>query len=61
MRPVGMRAPLALWGDHHPRAREAVPVPPMPRLAAQWREQQAEAQRLDAEIEANLAKLGFGG
>ncbi len=26
----------------------------------QWREQQAEAQRLDAEIEANLARLGFG-
>ena len=33
----------------------------MTRLAAQWREQQAEAQRLDAQIEANLAKLGFGG
>ena len=33
----------------------------MARLAAQWREQQAEAQRLDAEIEANLARLGFGG
>ena len=33
----------------------------MSRLAAQWREQQAEAQRLDAEIEANLARLGFGG
>ena len=32
----------------------------MARLAAQWREQQAEAQRLDAEIEANLARLGFG-
>ena len=32
----------------------------MARLSAQWREQQAEAQRLDAEIEANLAKLGFG-
>ena len=29
-------------------------------LAAQWREQQAEAQRLDAAIEANLARLGFG-
>ena len=33
----------------------------MGRLASQWREQQAEAQRLDAEIEANLARLGFGG
>ncbi len=32
----------------------------MARLSAQWREQQAEAQRLDAEIEANLARLGFG-
>ena len=32
----------------------------MTRLAQQWREQQAEAARLDAEIEANLVKLGFG-
>ena len=32
----------------------------MARLSAQWREQQAEAQRLDAEIEANLTRLGFG-
>ncbi len=32
----------------------------MDRLAAQWREQQAEATRLDAAIEANLAALGFG-
>ena len=32
----------------------------MARLTFQWREQQAEAQRLDAEIEANLARLGFG-
>ena len=31
----------------------------MARLSAQWREHQAEAQRLDAEIEANLARLGF--
>ena len=31
----------------------------MIRLAAQWRDQQAEAQRLDAAIEANLARLGF--
>ena len=28
--------------------------------SAQWRKQQAEAQRLDAAIEANLARLGFG-
>ena len=32
----------------------------MARLAAQWREQQAEAARLDAAIAENLAKLGFG-
>ena len=32
----------------------------MARLSAQWREHQAEAQRLDAEIEENLARLGFG-
>ena len=33
----------------------------MGRLTAQWREQQAEAQRLDAVIAANLERLGFGG
>ena len=32
----------------------------MGRLTAQWREQQAEARRLDAAIEANLVRLGFG-
>ena len=32
----------------------------MTRLAAQWREQQAEAAKLDAAIEANLRGLGFG-
>ena len=32
----------------------------MARLAAQWREQQAEAGRLDAAIAENLEKLGFG-
>ena len=31
----------------------------MARLSAQWREQQAEAQRLDAAIEENLKSLGF--
>ena len=32
----------------------------MTRLAAQWREQRAEAEQLDAEIEANLgARRGF--
>ena len=32
----------------------------MARLAAQWREQQVEAARLDAAIAENLEKLGFG-
>ncbi len=32
----------------------------MARLSKQWREQQAEARRLDVAIEENLAKLGFG-
>ena len=31
----------------------------MARLTAQWREQQAEAQRLDDQIAANLDRLGF--
>ena len=33
----------------------------MARLTSQWREQQAEGQRLDAAIEGNLQMLGFGG
>ena len=33
----------------------------MKSLAAQWREQQGEAARLDAAIEKNLVRLGFGG
>ena len=32
----------------------------MQRLTAQWREQQAEAVRLDAAIAENLENLGFG-
>ena len=32
----------------------------MTRLTAQWREQQAEAGRLDAVIAKNLERLGFG-
>ncbi len=32
----------------------------MAQLSAQWREQQTEARRLDAAIEENLARLGFG-
>ena len=32
----------------------------MARLADQWREQQAEAVRMDAAIAENLDKLGFG-
>ena len=31
----------------------------MNRLAAQWRDQQAEAAKLDTQIEANLQSLGF--
>ena len=31
----------------------------MARLVTEWSEQQAEARRLDAEIEANLERLGF--
>ena len=31
----------------------------MTRLAAQWREQRAAAEQLDAEIEANRGALGF--
>src|SRR5690606_36986114 len=33
----------------------------MRRLTALWREQQQEAARLDATIEANLRELGYGG
>ena len=32
----------------------------MARLVAEWGEQQAEARRVDADIEVNLARLGFG-
>ena len=32
----------------------------MAKLAAEWREQQAEAERLDAAIAKNLERLGFG-
>ncbi len=32
----------------------------MTRLAALWREQQAEVARLDGAIEVNLKNLGFG-
>ena len=33
----------------------------MPRLAARWRAQQAEGRKLDAAIDENLRRLGFGG
>jgi type I restriction enzyme M protein len=33
----------------------------MARLTALWRQQRAEAARLDAAIEANLKELGYGG
>ena len=32
----------------------------MARLVGEWSDQQAEARRLDAEIEANLTRLEFG-
>ena len=43
-----------------PDGAEVVGSAGMVRLTAEWREQQAEAQRLDMEIEANLERLGFG-
>ena len=44
-----------------PQADDGEPFPDkMTRLAAQWREQQEEAHRLDAAIAENLEKLGFG-
>ena len=44
-----------------PRADDGEPFEEkMARLAAQWREQQGEARRLDAAIEKNLMSLGFG-
>ena len=50
------------WGRDYNAAltRRVYPARNMARLAAQWREQQAESRRLDAAIEANLARLGFG-
>ena len=33
----------------------------MARLTKQWRDQQAEAQKLDAAIEQNFKRLGYGG
>ena len=43
-----------------PQPEDAEPFPEkMARLAAQWREQQAEARRLDAAIDENLTRLGF--
>ncbi len=44
-----------------PQTDDGEPFPDkMARLAAQWREQQKEAHRLDAAISENLEKLGFG-
>ena len=43
-----------------PQAEDGEPFEDkMARLTSQWREQQAEAARLDAAIEENLARLGF--
>ena len=44
-----------------PQPDDGVPfAEKMAELSAQWREQQAEARRLDAAIEENLSRLGFG-
>ncbi len=44
-----------------PQEEDAEPfAEKMARLAAEWRAQRSEAQRLDAEIEANLQSLGYG-
>ena len=44
-----------------PQAEDGEPFEEkMARLTAEWRAQRAEAARLAAEIDANLAKLGFG-
>ena len=44
-----------------PRENDSEPFEDkMTRLAAQWRQQQAEAKQLDVEIEANLTALGYG-
>ena len=44
-----------------PQPDDGVPfADKMARLSVQWREQQVEARRLDAAIEENLARLGFG-
>ena len=44
-----------------PQPEDGVPFEEkMTRLAAEWREQQAEAKWLDVEIEKNLTHLGFG-
>ena len=47
--------------EAEPQADDGEPFPDkMARLAAQWRDQQEEAHRLDAAIAENLEKLGFG-
>ena len=44
-----------------PQLDDGVPfAEKMAELSAQWREQQAEARRLDEAIEENLSRLGFG-
>ena len=48
--------------DVEPKEEDSEPFEDkMKRLTAQWREQQAEARKLDTAIAANLAMLGFGG
>ena len=51
--------PAATWASRLRKTTASLFKDKMARLAAQWREQQAEGSRLDAAIEENLARLGF--
>ena len=55
-----MLTPGRYRGVEPPEEDEEPFTKKMTRLSAQWRTQQAEAARLDAAIEENLARLGFG-
>ena len=55
-----MLTPGRYVGVEPPEEDEEPFAEKMARLSAQWRTQQAEGARLDAAIEENLARLGFG-
>ena len=58
---VGLTDTPGRYVGAEPQPDDGVPFEKkMARLSAQWREQQAEAQHLDAAIEENLRALGFG-